>query len=101
MCTSETPLVNGPAPIPDSQITASSEYSALHAPRQARLHNTVGKGAWCPSDQEKTAPILNMYIQVSVRSCEVNIHVIPMACFSGLGCYTNFSLINNNIIVLF
>ena len=61
------PLINGPEPIPDKQITASSEYTVVHGPRYARLNNTVLAGAWCPSVAERDAPTPNMYIQVCVK----------------------------------
>jgi len=63
--TCDEELVNGPFPIPDSQITASSEWANDHGPHKARLHNNVPPAAWCPSDDEKCAPTPRMYIQVS------------------------------------
>jgi len=68
-CPIEIPLVNGPAAIPDSQITASSENAADLGAKQARLNSTA---AWCPSGQDlDTSP--NMYIQVSVKHCKLDI----------------------------
>jgi len=66
-CAAEIQLVSGSSPIPDSQITASSELDASLAPSYARLHNTVAHGAWCPSWADRDAPTLNMYIQVSTN----------------------------------
>jgi len=64
-CSPEVPLVNGPSPIPDDQMTASSQNNADLAPRYARLHNTVVHGAWCPASVEMDAAAPSMYIQVS------------------------------------
>jgi len=57
-------LVSGSNPIPDAQITASSEKDANRAPHHARINNTVGQGAWRCSDNEQNAPEPRMYIQV-------------------------------------
>jgi len=59
-CPNEIALVNGPAAIPDSKITASSEYNTNLGAKQARLNTTA---AWCPSSGE-VATTPNMYIQV-------------------------------------
>ena len=67
MCSADIPLVNGPAPIPDSQITASSSWKLNHGPQYARLNNTAEAGAWCPGETEVNAPTPNMYIQVGIR----------------------------------
>jgi len=64
-CSPEVPLVNGPSPVPDNQMTASSQNNADLAPRYARLHNTVVHGAWCPAIAETNAATPSMYIQVS------------------------------------
>ena len=70
-CTSEIPLVNGPAPIPDAQITASSSWGGTTLPQYARLNSTAGAGAWCPGYDEINAPTLNMYIQVGIKRVAV------------------------------
>ena len=62
MCTVETPLVNGPSPIPDAQITASSVYDANFVTSNARLNSIR---AWAPTYAELTAPIPSMFLQVS------------------------------------
>ena len=59
--------MNGPTPIPDSQITASSSWRLDHGPKYARLNNTAGAGAWCPGAIEVDAPTPNMYIQVGIK----------------------------------
>ena len=69
-CTSEIPLLNGPTPIPDLQITASSQIDSWHSPQYARLHNTAGANGWCPSWAEQSATPPSMYLQVSAK-CEV------------------------------
>ena len=77
-CAVEIPLVSGPFPIPDLQMTASSEFPdpdkhfpADHGACQARLHNTNGAGAWCPTWEDRDAPTLNMFIQVSTQGNRV------------------------------
>jgi len=63
-CPLEIPLVNGPAPIPDAQITASSQLDDVsYGAQQARLISTT---AWCPSS-EALATVPNVYIQVHVQ----------------------------------
>jgi len=56
--------VSGDNPIPDSQITASSEYGATYATRYARINNTAGDGGWLCTSAEYDAPEPRMYIQV-------------------------------------
>jgi len=60
----EEALVSGNNPIPDAQITASSEYGDWYAPRRARISNTAGAGGWLCSATEYSAPEPKMYIQV-------------------------------------
>jgi len=58
-------LVNGPYPVTDDQLTASSEYGSFYGPRRARLHTLrdydFGAGGWWAGyiDNE-----FNQYIQV-------------------------------------
>jgi len=66
-------LVNGPNPVADSQMTASSEYVPIdggyYGPSQARLNNvlvdfannTYNAGIWTSAIPQDT----NQYIQVS------------------------------------
>jgi len=62
-CGVEEALVSGNNPIPDAQITASSEYSANTLARFARIDNTDGNGGWaCASADYSPTP--TMYIQV-------------------------------------
>jgi len=63
-CGVEEALVSGTNPIPDAQMTASSSWHDGTAPRQARISNTAGNGAWRCSDEELAAPQPRMYIQV-------------------------------------
>jgi len=63
-CGVEEALVSGTNPIPDAQITASSERNELHAPRYARINNTLEYGGWRASSLEEGAPEPRMYIQV-------------------------------------
>jgi len=68
-CSVEGPLVSGNNPIPDVQITASSEYNDWHGPRRARINNTLdGATCWLSDIAEQQAEPL-MFIQVdSVHS---------------------------------
>ena len=66
-CAVEVPLVSGPSPIPDNQMTASSIFGTAHEPYYARLHTTGGGGGWCPTYAERDAPEPNMYTQVSIK----------------------------------
>jgi len=62
-CDVEEALVSGNNPIPDAQITASSWVDDDRAPRQARINNTAGLGAWhCSAEHD--APEPRMFIQV-------------------------------------
>ena len=63
-CGVEEALVSGINPIPDAQITASSEASTDTAARYARIDNTAGNGAWVCSSAEISAPEARMYLQV-------------------------------------
>ena len=63
-CVVEEALVSGNNPIPDAQITASSEYNDFHGPRYSRINNTAGGQAWLCSTAEMTAPEPRMYLQV-------------------------------------
>ena len=63
-CGVEEALVSGINPIPDTQITASSEYSTNTAARYARIDNTAGAGAWLCSTAEYSSAEQRMYIQV-------------------------------------
>jgi len=63
-CDEDEPLVSGRKPIPDAQITASSEYSGSTLATNARINNTAGYGAWVCSSAEATAAEPRMYIQV-------------------------------------
>jgi len=77
ICDVEEALVSGSSnPIPDAQITASSWSDDTCAPRQARISNTGGRGAWLSSSTDYLAPELSMYIQVCslVTTC---IRVLP------------------------
>jgi len=63
MCPTGSLLMGGATPIPDSYITASSQYGtgSGSAPHQARLQNSR---AWCPSTAEKDAAVPAMWLQV-------------------------------------
>jgi len=76
LCDVEEALVSGNNPIPDAQITASSWFDDDGAPRQARINNTGGRGAWISNTTDLTAPEPKMYIQVCslVTTC---IRLIP------------------------
>jgi len=63
-CAAEAPLVSGNTPVPDAQMTASSEYDNYHGPRRARINNTAGSSCWLCSTNETNAPEPRMYIQV-------------------------------------
>jgi len=63
-CVVEEALVSGNIPIPDAQITASSEYDADGAPSRSRINNSVYRGGWVSSFKEFSAPEPRMYIQV-------------------------------------
>jgi len=63
-CVVDEALVSGKNPIPDVQITASSEYSTDTATRYARINNTAGAGGWVCSSAEISAAEPRMYIQV-------------------------------------
>jgi len=63
-CVVEEALVSGNNPIPDAQITASSEFDSNTVPRYARINNIAGIGAWLCSSAEYTALEPRMYIQV-------------------------------------
>jgi len=73
-CGVEVALVSGTNPIPDAQITASSEDLTYTAARYARINNTAGNGGWVCTYAEYSAPEPRMYLQVCPR---VTILVIP------------------------
>jgi len=65
----EEALISGNNPIPDAQMTASSEFATAGAsPPSARINNTDGYGAWRCSTAESDAPEPRMYIQVCLRN---------------------------------
>jgi len=68
-CIVEEALVSGNKPIPDAQITASSELFDSTAARMARINNIDGRGGWRCILAEITAPEPRMYLQV----CEFHI----------------------------
>lgn len=65
-CGANTPLVSGTSPIPDAQMTASSEYDDWHGPRHARLNNIGSAGCWLAGNAEKQNLnyVPGMYLQV-------------------------------------
>jgi len=62
VCAASGPLVDGTNPIPDSYMTATSEWSALYVAPMARMSSG---GAWWAADAETLAPVPNFYMQVS------------------------------------
>jgi len=75
-CSVEEALISGNSPIPDAQITASSQFDSTTVPRYARINNTDGWGGWLCSKAEYDALEQSMYIQVCllVSTC---MRVIP------------------------
>ena len=49
--------------IPDARITASSIHDTKYHPYYGRLHESRGKGGWCP----KKKPHNTEYLQVDMR----------------------------------
>jgi len=66
-CAVEEALVSGNNPIPDAQITASSEGNARTYARFSRINNTEGSGAWRCSLEELNAAEPRMYLQVGTK----------------------------------
>jgi len=62
-CAIEEPLMGGVNPIPDSHMTASSFHSTNYQPHRGRFSES--NYAWVPASSETSAPVPNMYIQVS------------------------------------
>ena len=62
-------------------MTASSEWDPDHGPKYARLHNTAGAGAWCPTAADRDALPRNVYIQVSTKvEMHVYVHIMQYFC---------------------
>ena len=70
-CVVEEALVSGNNPIPDAQITASSEHSANHLAIFARINNTAGYGGWLCSTALVSTTVPTMYIQVCVKNISI------------------------------
>ena len=66
-CVVEEALVSGNNPIPDAQITASSEHSDKHLAIFARIYNTAGTGGWLCNTTLVSTTEPTMYIQVCVQ----------------------------------
>ena len=64
-CGVEKALVSGNNPIPDTHITASSEWTTAYAPIYGRIKNTASFGAWLCSSAQFSEPEPRMYIQVT------------------------------------
>ena len=81
-CTTEDQLVSGSNPIPDTHMTASTEYSASWAAYYARLN---GVNAWLPTQAERDTVPPNFYIQVcydrKVKELSLLVHVFNMLVF--------------------
>jgi len=67
-CIEEGFLINGPNPLPQHYMTASSSWGPYHYPEFAILHNTytsgVHIGSWCPTNADFEAG--NSYMQVQI-----------------------------------
>jgi len=61
VCANAGPLISGSNPIPDTSMTASSEWSTAWGASYARF---TGSAAWCASGAEKDTVPPKYYIQV-------------------------------------
>jgi len=70
-CDIEEPMVSGTGSnyVPDGQLTATSEFSPLYAPKDARITSLY---AWCAAEGDYNPPPSTPTFYIQASQCRLN-----------------------------